>query len=826
MTRHALTALLLALAAGVAACADDASPKPPAPADAGAAEDASLDAAAPDAASDTSDDDAPASDTGDIGADASSDLDAGAGDAEGEDVGEDVADDDAADVEAADAEADAEAPDAGDEDADPGEAEDHRDAARPIPDTPAAATRPANTTCAAPARPPAAGAVRLEEAFGGVRFGQTVFLLQAPGDGSRWYVGGKDGVIRTFDASDAPTVALYADLRDRVGNDASEKGLLGMAFSPDFAASGEVYLSYTTPGTARNFVSRISRFRVQGGGAALDVGSEEIVFELVQPFNNHNGGHIAFGPDGYLYFGLGDGGSGGDPEGNGQNTQTLLGALLRLDVVGQDTYAIPQDNPFAGAPQRGLPEIYAWGFRNPWRFAFDPATGDLWLGDVGQNIWEEINRVERGGNYGWDTREGAHCYGRSTCDTAGLIDPVAEYPHAGRQRSVTGGVVYHGAALPGLAGRYLYADFYSGPLWALTVDPQTGAYAPEQLLETLPFLLATFAQGEDGEVYLPAFDPTGEGGAIYRLAPAEAPGEDTFPRLLSQTGCVDPGDPLRPAPGVLPYALNVPFWSDGAAKERWLALPDGAQLTVEADGDVTAPVGAVLIKNFDLGGRRIETRLMVRHADGGWGGYTYAWRADQSDAELLAAGQRVEIDGQPWLYPSRGQCFACHNAAAGFSLGLELGQLNREIQWLDTGVTGNQLATFDALGLFDAPLPEATSTLPAPHEEATPAAHARAWLHANCASCHRPGHPIPAELDLRWEVLLPDTRTCDVAPSRGDLGIDDARLIAPGEPTRSVVAARVAALDVHRMPPLGSSVVDEAGLEAVSAWIEGLRGCP
>ena len=366
--------------------------------------------------------------------------------------------------------------------------------------------------------------VKLERAFSGLRFQRPVALLQAPGEAARWFVVEQPGVVRVFDgdAMGKPP-AVFVDIRDRVDDGPNEAGLLGMAFHPDFADNRQVFLSYTAPG--RPLVSRVSRFTSADDGRTLDRGSERILITLDQPFGNHNGGHVAFGPDGYLYAGYGDGGAGGDPHGNGQNTQTLLGAMLRIDVDlpspkrslgfaqagGGRPYAVPPDNPFAASPG-GRPEIFAWGLRNPWRFSFDRATGELWVADVGQGLWEEVHRVVRGGNYGWNIREGAHCYGARSCDTSGLVDPVVEYSHA-QGCSITGGYRYRGRAIPALTGVYVYGDYCSGRIWGLYLD---GAGGPESrwLLDT-SLSISSFGEGNDGELYV--LDH--RGGGIYRLAP-------------------------------------------------------------------------------------------------------------------------------------------------------------------------------------------------------------------------------------------------------------------------------------------------------------------
>lgn len=337
--------------------------------------------------------------------------------------------------------------------------------------------------------------VRLEPAFPHLTFRRPVLLLQAPGDSERTFVVEQQGTVQAIAADGA--VSPFVDIASRVLF-GGEAGLLGMAFHPDWPNTPEAFLSYSTSGGGADHRSMLARLRSSDGGKTLDPTSETVVLTFDQPFRNHNGGNIAFGPDGYLYFGTGDGGSGGDPRNFAQNLQVPLGKMLRIDVVGSAPYGIPPDNPLVEGG--GLPEIYAWGLRNPWRFSFDRETGELFAGDVGQNAWEEIDIIVKGGNYGWKIREGAHCFGASSCPSAGLVEPIAEYRNPEAGRSITGGFVYRGKALPKLAGTYLYADFISGTLWGLSKST-SGTYEPRVLIESTGALISSFGEGHDGELY-------------------------------------------------------------------------------------------------------------------------------------------------------------------------------------------------------------------------------------------------------------------------------------------------------------------------------------
>ncbi|WP_455206441.1 PQQ-dependent sugar dehydrogenase [Kaarinaea lacus] len=384
-----------------------------------------------------------------------------------------------------------------------------------------------------------AGKAAYQHVFAQLSFNNPTTLLQQAGDNSRWYVLEKSGKVYYFSNEEKATdKSLYLDISDTRVDESFEGGLLGMAFDPQFEQNHFVYLSYTTSAdpkrdNSETLRSHISRFIVNNDNTHIEAESEAVLLTIEQPWNNHNGGNIMFGPDGLLYAGYGDGGAWGDQKNNAQNIDTLLGTMLRIDVKAAATsnndsqkYSIPPDNPFANSPgcgdKHGCPEIYAWGFRNPWRWSFDRKTGQLWVGDVGQGEWEEIDRVEKGKNYGWRCYEGATEYNFEGCNKSSPYTmPVVAYPHMpfeksrdGMAASVTGGYVYRGNALPALEGSYLYADFIHGKVWALPKpyekDPQ-----PVLLFDT-DLMIVSFAQSNDGEIYFLGY---GETGGIYKLIP-------------------------------------------------------------------------------------------------------------------------------------------------------------------------------------------------------------------------------------------------------------------------------------------------------------------
>ncbi|HSO36753.1 MAG TPA: PQQ-dependent sugar dehydrogenase [Labilithrix sp.] len=552
-----------------------------------------------------------------------------------------------------------------------------------------------------------------------------------------------------------------------------EAGLLGLAFHPKFAQNHFAYLYYLSPhpqqpppaGVA--FQSVIARYESPDGGSTFDAATEKRILVVDQPFTNHNGGTLAFGNDGFLYFGFGDGGSGGDPFRAAQDKDKLLGKIVRLDVDGGDPYAIPPSNPFAAGG--GKPEIYALGFRNPFRFSFDRPTGDLWVGDVGQSTKEEIDKVVLGGNYGWNVREGKGCYDPPTgCATAGLIDPVVDHPRT-EASAITGGVVYHGKTLPELTGKYVYGDNTTGSLFAF--DPEEASPTPVRLelgLRPPQVHPAQFALDPQGELVFVDYG----GGGLYRIAPPLA--EAALPAKLSETGCLA-------GAGLFPYDVNVPQWMDGLLGERFLAVPDGAQLKVKDDARLELPPGSVAVRTLRTQAKPVETQLLVRHGDGTWGAYAYAWDEAGKDATLTIG---------------KG-CVACHDASAGMTIGLEAAQLDRRFAYPLR--TGEQLATLAHLGMLERAIPEASYSALAPLDGyGTIALRARSYLHANCASCHHGG--TAGERDLRYGSAPAPDRLCNVVKT-------------------------MRATDATRMPPFGSVVPDEPAITVVESWIRSFGTC-
>lgn len=689
-------------------------------------------------------------------------------------------------------------------------------------------SRPSNTTCLAPAAVGDSSAViSWPVAFPNLPvLASPSTLLQLPGDDTHWYVLHQAGIISRFNnQASANQLTEVLNIKDRVSSNGNELGLLGAAAHPDFMNNRYVYLYYTGATDTAKIETRVSRFTVNAQGV-FDPASEFVVLRIWRPYYNHVGGQLAFDQQGYLFIASGDGGSGGDPLNMGQNLNELLGKILRIDVdhvTADKNYTVPSDNPFVGTANT-KPEIWAYGLRNPWRFSFDSLTNDLWVGDVGQNAWEEVNLITRGGNYGWGEMEGNNCYAdRPNCSLDNKIKPVQAINHNTGACSVIGGFVYRGATYPAAYGKYFYTDYCESTIRSITRDSSGGTKLAAHGRISSNFV--AFAQDNKGELFA-----LGQGNAGQQIYKLQATGGVTQPGTmatsLSQTGCVNSTAPKQAASGMIPYTVNNALWSDGAEKERYLSLPNSTKITLTANGDFNFPVGSVLMKHFKLGEKFVETRLFA-HGELGWQGFSYEWNDAQTDATLLSDAKDKTVNQISWHFPSSGQCMECHTSIAGFSLGLETKQLNSEFLY-PSQKTANQLTTLAHIGIFSSPLSTAQKTetlFSLSDANATVQQKARSYLHSNCANCHQPNGPTTVTLDLRYSTPLAQMKICNLVPETGDLGIVNARILAPGDPAKSVLLKRMQVLDDKQMPPLSRSVVDAQAVQIISDWITGIAAC-
>jgi putative heme-binding domain-containing protein len=696
---------------------------------------------------------------------------------------------------------------------------------------------------------------RTESAFPRLTFKEPLEMDAAP-IGNRLFVAERYGRILSF-VNDAQSdqADVFLDLG---------KVIYGFAFHPKFQQNGHVFVTYVVdPAKEEPRGTRLTRFTVPAPAAdppRCDPATEKIILEW--PSGGHNGGCLRFGPDGMLYVATGDSSGIADQLLTGQDLTDLSGAILRIDVDRSDAeqpYAIPRDNPFVGV-SGARAENWAYGLRQPWKMHFDRKTGDLWTGNVGQDLWEQVFVIERGGNYGWSVMEGDHPFRpERPRGPSPFVRPIVEHDHA-EFRSITGGVVYHGARLPELRGAYIYGDYDTGKIWMLRYDRDQRKVTEHRELVDSNIRIVGFAEDRAGEFYLVDH----MGGGIHRLAPnpVDPSLAAAFPRRLSETGLFSRTATHQLAPGVLPYSVIVPQWCDGATKERFFALPGDSQIEFEtvtypqpAPGSLPGwrfPDGAVIAETISLdldadtpsGRRRLETRVLHYEQLEGteevgnqfWRGYTYVWNDDQTDAVLLdAAGvdrtftiaDRAAPGGkrsQTWRFPSRAECTVCHNMAAKYVLGLNTIQVNRDHDY--GRVTDNQLRTFDHLGLFTSPLATPPADLvklaDCSNGEEDLDRRARSYLHANCSHCHRKWGGGNTEFQLLASLPLPELGIAGTKPAHGSFFVPDAEVLAAHDPLRSVLFYRMAKLGPGRMPRLGSDVVDQAGVQLIHDWIAAL----
>jgi uncharacterized repeat protein (TIGR03806 family) len=727
-------------------------------------------------------------------------------------------------------------------------------------------TRVPNTTLKLPAVPGSFG-YQLVDALPGKSFAAPVAIVTAPDETNRLFVVEQAGRIQVIPNLANPISEVFLDLSAKTLF-GGEQGLLGLAFHPDFARTGRFFVfrtvTATTTGHANQLHDRLSEFRVSATNPnRADAASELILFQQADPASNHNAGDLHFGPDGYLYVTLGDGGGGNDQFNNAQKINAdLFAGLLRLDVDNRPgslapnphvsvvgNYRIPADNPFVGATSfnNGLlvstkvrTEYFAVGLRNPWRFSFDSATGELWIGDVGQDKWENIFVTRKGANHGWSFREGNVVGPKSAMPAGFLTDPkfnyvapVHTYAHGSgpdKGNSLTGGFVYRGARLAQLAGAYLYADYVSGNVWALRRQ-DTGAPRVERLLAKTG--IAAFGPDpRNGDVLL----VDNSSGRLWRLDYTATFTGSPLPATLADTGALADTASLTPAAGFVPYTVNHPFWSDGAQKRRWFSVPDTKQFLGFNTNDAwNSPTGTVWMKHFDLeltngvaaSARRLETRFIVRNSNGVYG-VTYRWDSPTNAVLVPEAGADETITrvingvatAQTWHYPSRAECLACHNAVAGHALSFNSAQLNRNTPYPD-GTTANQIAALAAAGYFTnslPPLPALPAMAAVDDESVSVEWRVRSYLNANCAFCHRPGGPGGGFFDARLQTPTPLAGLLN-GPLNDQRGDANNRVIVAGSPDNSVLLRRQSVRGGGQMPPLASNAADMAASQLIERWI-------
>ncbi len=719
----------------------------------------------------------------------------------------------------------------------------------------------------------------VKPAFPGLSFQNPLGLIAVPGSGDL-IVWEREGRIWRF-ANDPATTQkrLVLDLSSQCQG-WHDSGLLGVALHPDFVQNGQMFVFYTCvaegqvkgnpehqPPTDVLNRDRLVRYACGADGAAL-VDSVAVLIDQIAETVWHEGGGLFFGPkDGFLYLSLGD-------DARGRNNQRLDGGLfsgvLRLDVdmrggavshapvrkplpEGSVTanYFIPNDNPFVGRAD-SLEEFFAIGLRNPHRMTCDAVTGRIFIGDVGEGAQEELNIIEqtdpRGLNFQWSLAEGAP--DKPVKVGLGVSrGPALSYRHL-EGRAIVAGYVYRGQEFArDLGGKFIFGDNVTGSVWYLdesTVPPS------KHLLCTVPdgpgpnaganyCGLSSFGVDAKGEIYLCQMSSTA--GSILKLS-RDGPPPVALPKKLSETKLFTSLPKLTPIPALMPYDVNSPLWSDGAGKQRWMAIPTGKKIGYASKGEWQFPEGSVFVKHFDLpkvaaDGKtisqvRLETRVLVRDASGYVYGASYRWRPDETEADLVETGQNASVvvaaglKGKPdklqnWYFPGRQDCLTCHTRASGGVLGVNARQLNRPYRYPGSVIAEGQMRALIKAELFQ-PVPteedlsEIQSLVAADDMDEEVVNRARSYLDSNCSHCHRPSG-VHAFWDARSETPLEEAGIINGIVNN-NLGQSDAKVVVPRDWTRSILFKRISvAGQPHSMPPLAKQRVDKTGIGLIAEWI-------
>ena len=611
----------------------------------------------------------------------------------------------------------------------------------------------------------------------------------------------------------------------------------GFEFHPKFGENRELFLCYVFQ-PKRKDGTHVVRLKMPAvdGPPQVDPDSLEVLITWLS--GGHNGGSLNFGPDGMLYISSGDAEAPYPPDGlkTGQDISDLLASILRIDINHRDpgqAYRVPPDNPFIGITG-ARPEVWAYGLRNPWRMSFDKPTGNLWVGDVGWDLWELVFKVERGGNYGWSIMEGSQpIHPDDHSGPSPITSPIVQHSHS-EARSMTGGHVYHGSRLAGLRGTYIYGDYTTGRIWGLRYDGKLVTEHRE--LANTPHQIICFGIGPDEELIVVDYL-----GSLNKLVPNPASTPATpFPTQLSGTGLFSNLARLTPAEGVMPYAINAEPWQDGARYSRVIAIPGDGVIDLHPnndsrlgnfEGSLRFPDRTVLAKTTTMDvfdspessqpqPRKLETQVL-QLVNGFWQAYSFVWNKEGTDAELsdgkgrdidllipdtLVPGGRRELS---WHFASRAECQLCHGQRFGTVIGFTPEQLSEE--------TTAQLQQVSIVANLPPPNRPGLTTVNNIDESLTK--RARSYLHANCAHCHHQGGGGATVFDLSYHLPLKRTKLLGLPPAQGNFGLENARVIAPGDPYRSVLLYRMAKQGNGRMPHLGSRRIDAAGLKLIHDWI-------
>ncbi len=727
-----------------------------------------------------------------------------------------------------------------------------------------------------------------EPVFPNLTFNSPLTFNEVP-SGDKIIVGQRDGRIFSFDKNpNVSTKNLMIDLSDKVGV-VWDGGFLGLALHPQFGIAGKNYLytwyttedansndfpnSYTTQSCNSeeywgNFLI-LARYEANPTTLSVQESSEQIMLKLRMYGTTHRGGGLLFGDDGFLYLTTGDQTAFKKAQ---DIVNNLDGGVLRLDVDQDNTkshppirtmpddhgfsdeltgngYWIPNDNPFLSPTGANFEEYYSMGHRNPHRMTKDRETGTLYVGEIGGGRHEEINIIKKGRNYGWPLFEGFY---QSTFCVQNLYNnmpheqPLLAFPRS-EANAVIGGYVYRGNEVPELRGKYICADYGNGEE-IFTVDINTGQY--EQYGNFTSTNIISFGEDNQGELYILKQGTS----SLFKIT-SKNTGFGNTPQLLSETGAFTDLINLTPADGLIPYDLVESFWSDGAIKKRWMAIPnDGShntaaeKITYSDIDDWNFPVGTVLVKHFELPidennpsvTKRLETRFSIKANDGNFYFVTYKWNNQQTDAELLTSGLDESINvtqangstvSQTWSYPSTIDCVTCHNPTTGGTLGTRARYLNKDFTYTETGRTGNQLVTLSHLGILDQTVTDAdTNTILTSKSlndaNASLDDKARSYLDLNCAYCHRPGTGNRGDFDMRLNLDIIQTGLLTANPYL-PLGIPNERIVDAGNSATSILYHRMNSVDASiKMPPIGKNKIDANAVQLIDDWITQLNPEP
>jgi len=728
----------------------------------------------------------------------------------------------------------------------------------------------------------------IENAFPNLTFNDPVKMLELPSN--KFMVFSKSGyawIFNNYPLASTKILVLNVNSQTQINEDG---GMLGAALHPEYGQAGSpnahyfyVWYRYHPIGDPRGQQAfmRLSRFTMNAAETYVNPASEYVLVQQFDRQNWHNGGDMFFGPDGFLYFAVGDEGGANDQYNRTQNINSwFFGGVFRIDVDMQggsishairrqpingasppsgwpnsfsQGYFVPNDNPWQDAGGGILEEYWAIGTRSPHRMTYDPPTGDIWIGDIGQSSREEISRVFIGANLQWPYREGDIAGPKAKPNPLIGVDqlPVYSYPRSFGQ-CIIGGYVLRGDKYPELDGKYIFSDHETQNIHTLELSP-FGTAQNLQFLLNVPTEgsgskdgISSFSLASDETLYiLDLYGTNLDGGKIHKLVRVQH-GVPSPPEQLSQLGVFTNMTTLETAPGIIPFTVNSPLWSDRAEKKRWMVIPNDGfhdspseRIGFDPDDHWTFPAGTVMIKHFELPlnennpslTARLETRFMIYKNNGEAYGLTYRWNAAGTEAFLiegeeigeytitLASGGTYE---QTWNFPSRQQCMTCHTTASGFALGLKTHQLNGDLLYPSTGVTANQITTLSHLGMFDQAIPDVDELRRAkPLDDITASAEDRvmSYLDGNCSSCHRP-NGVDGAFDARYATPLAQKGLVN-EPTIGMNSPMGQFVIAPGDTLGSELWMRDSRPNgvANSVPPMGKEIVHNAYMSVLTEWI-------